>query len=59
MTDRRLLRYDGKRLSSVADLSALASFHCNDMVVDRLGRAYIGNFGFDLHRSQARSNRRS
>jgi sugar lactone lactonase YvrE len=49
MTDRRLLRYDGKRLSSVADLSALASFHCNDMVVDRLGRAYIGNFGFDLH----------
>ena len=49
MTDRRLLRYDGKRLSAVADLSALASFHCNDMVVDRLGRAYIGNFGFDLH----------
>ncbi len=49
MTDRRLLRYDGKRLSSVADLSALASFHCNDMVVDRFGRAYIGNFGFDLH----------
>ena len=49
MTDRRLLRYDGQRLTVVADLSGLASFHCNDMVVDRLGRAYIGNFGFDLH----------
>jgi sugar lactone lactonase YvrE len=49
MTDRRLLRFDGARLSTVADLSNLASFHCNDMVVDRVGRAYIGNFGFDLH----------
>jgi sugar lactone lactonase YvrE len=49
MTDRRLLRLDGTRLSEVADLSALASFHCNDMVVDTQGRAYIGNFGFDLH----------
>src|SRR3954470_16647917 len=42
MTDRSLLRYDGAALSRVADLSTLASFHCNDMVVDRLGRAYIG-----------------
>jgi sugar lactone lactonase YvrE len=32
-----------------ADLSAVASFHCNDMVVDARGRAYVGNFGFDLH----------
>jgi len=49
MTDRRLLRYDGSALTVVADLAALAGFHCNDMVVDRMGRAYIGNFGFDLH----------
>jgi len=48
MTDRRLLRLDGEGLSEVADLSRLASFHCNDMVVDRRGRAYIGNFGFDF-----------
>jgi sugar lactone lactonase YvrE len=48
MTDRRLLRLDGDVLRQVADLSALASFHCNDMVVDAQGRAYIGNFGFDL-----------
>jgi sugar lactone lactonase YvrE len=31
-----------------ADLSAIAGFHCNDMVVDGAGRAYVGNFGFDL-----------
>lgn len=48
MTDRRLLRLDGGRLSEVADLSALAPFHCNDMVVDAQGRAYVGNFGFDF-----------
>jgi sugar lactone lactonase YvrE len=49
MTDRRLLRLDGSTLGVVAELSGLASFHCNDMVVDGGGRAYIGNFGFDLH----------
>ena len=48
MTDRRLLRLDGTALTQVADLSALAPFHCNDMVVDAKGRAYIGNFGFDF-----------
>jgi sugar lactone lactonase YvrE len=48
MTDRRLLRQDGAHLTTLAELGALASFHCNDMVVDRLGRAYVGNFGFDM-----------
>lgn len=48
MTDRRLLRQDPGGLVTVADLAGLAPFHCNDMVVDRQGRAYIGNFGFDL-----------
>jgi sugar lactone lactonase YvrE len=48
MRDRSLLRLDPDGLALVADLSGLASFHCNDMVVDRQGRAYIGNFGFDL-----------
>lgn len=49
MNDRRLLRWDGAELTEVADLSNLASFYCNDMVVDGAGRAYVGNFGFDLH----------
>ncbi|MGB1087756.1 MAG: SMP-30/gluconolactonase/LRE family protein, partial [Alphaproteobacteria bacterium] len=35
-----------------ADLSDIATFHCNDMVVDNQGRAYVGNFGFDLHAAQ-------
>jgi sugar lactone lactonase YvrE len=48
MTDRRVLRLDGETLNEVADLSGLAPFHCNDMVVDSLGRAYVGNYGFDL-----------
>jgi len=49
MTRRRLMRLDDGRLSEYADLSRLASFHCNDMVADRQGRIYAGNFGFDLH----------
>lgn len=50
MTDRRLLRqeHDGS-LVEAADLSALAPWHCNDMVVDGQGRAYVGNFGFELY----------
>ena len=49
MTRRQILRFDGNNLAVHADLSHLASGHCNDMVVDLNGRAYIGNFGFDLH----------
>jgi len=49
MEDRSLLRFDGARLELHADLSPWATFHCNDMVVDERGRAYVGNFGFDLH----------
>jgi sugar lactone lactonase YvrE len=48
MRDRRLLRVDGGVPSVAADLSRLAAMHCNDMVVDAHGRAYVGNFGFDL-----------
>jgi len=49
MTDRKLMRLDRDGLKTVADLSKLAPFDCNDMVVDARGRAYVGNFGFDLH----------
>ncbi|WP_420993881.1 SMP-30/gluconolactonase/LRE family protein [Cupriavidus sp. 30B13] len=49
MRDRKVLRRerDGS-LAVHADLSAVATGHANDMVVDRHGRAYVGNFGFDL-----------
>ncbi len=54
MVDRKLLRLDPGRLTEVADMSALATFHCNDMVVDAKGRAYVGHFGFDIFTSQER-----
>lgn len=49
MRDRKILRreLDG-RLVQHADLAGIASGHVNDMVVDAQGRAYVGNFGFDL-----------
>lgn len=53
MLDRRVLRFDGKRLHLLADLSALATGPCNDMVVDTEGRAYVGNFGYDRHAGEA------
>ena len=53
MVDRRLLAVRDGRTEEVADLSELAPFHCNDMVVDARGNAYVGNFGFDLHDSEA------
>ena len=52
MLDRRLLRLDDEGLVEVADLSALATGPCNDMVVDAEGRAYVGNFGFDRHQGE-------
>jgi sugar lactone lactonase YvrE len=49
MADRRVLRRapDGE-VSVHADLAEHVEFALNDMVVDAQGRAYVGNFGFDL-----------
>jgi sugar lactone lactonase YvrE len=52
MLDRRLLAFGDGRERVVADLSALATGPCNDMVVDTQGRAYVGNFGFDRHQGE-------
>jgi sugar lactone lactonase YvrE len=51
MLDRRLLRQepDGE-LVEHADLNGIATWHCNDMVVDQVGRAYVGNFGYDIEK---------
>jgi sugar lactone lactonase YvrE len=40
---RQLLRYDGETVVTIADLSGLAPADLGDMVVDNLGRAYIGS----------------
>lgn len=49
MTDQRVLRRgpDGG-LTEHADISAHCVDKANDMVVDGAGRAWVGNFGFDL-----------
>ncbi|WP_074906644.1 SMP-30/gluconolactonase/LRE family protein [Nitrosomonas communis] len=49
MTERKVYRLTEQGLILHADLSSLAPFHCNDMVVAANGRAYVGNFGYDLH----------
>jgi sugar lactone lactonase YvrE len=48
--DQRILRRepDGT-LVTHADLSSHAAFHLNDLVVDAHGRAYVGDFGFNLY----------
>lgn len=45
MHDRRVLRIGADGTRTHADLSGIATWHCNDMFVDRGGRAYVANFG--------------
>ena len=53
MNDQKLLSFNKGELSEAADLSQLATHFCNDMVVDKKGNAYVGNFGFDLHAGES------
>jgi sugar lactone lactonase YvrE len=49
MRDRKVLRREADgSLVTHADLSKLAPWYLNDMLVDHDGRAWVGNFGFDL-----------
>src|ERR687886_797774 len=48
MKDQRLLRLDDGALRTHADLAPYCRGLLNDMVVDDAGRAYVGDFGFDL-----------
>ena len=51
MHNRQVLRRTADGTIAVhADLNDVAGWHCNDMVVDAKGRAYVGNFGFDMDR---------
>ncbi|OBH83332.1 SMP-30/gluconolactonase/LRE family protein [Mycobacterium sp. E2989] len=40
--DRKVLRYDGESVDTIADLTELAPENLGDMVIDDAGRAYIG-----------------
>jgi sugar lactone lactonase YvrE len=48
MFRKRLMRYADGQLSLYADLSGVAKGTIDDMIIDGLGRAYIGDLGFDL-----------
>jgi sugar lactone lactonase YvrE len=49
MCDRKVLRRENDgAIVEHADLSAIAPGYLNDMLVDDEGRAWVGNFGFDL-----------
>jgi sugar lactone lactonase YvrE len=56
MNDRQLLS-QGRDLmfANHADLSHFTQFPINDMVVDKQGRAYVGNFGFDFPKGKIES----
>ena len=54
MTDHTILRRgDTGAVTVHADLSEHCGGHLNDMVVDAAGRAYVGNFGWDLMGGEA------
>jgi sugar lactone lactonase YvrE len=48
MFRKRLIAYADGQLSLYADLSGIAKGTIDDMIVDGLGRAYVGDLGFDL-----------
>jgi sugar lactone lactonase YvrE len=48
MFRKRLMTYADGQLSLYADLSGTAKGTIDDMIVDGLGRAYVGDLGFDL-----------
>jgi sugar lactone lactonase YvrE len=51
MKDCRILRETrggSRQFALLADLSSIFSHHCNDMVVDSVGRAYVGGYSFDV-----------
>jgi sugar lactone lactonase YvrE len=48
MFSKRLLAWHNGGLSLYADLSKIATGTIDDMIIDGLGRAYVGDLGFDL-----------
>jgi sugar lactone lactonase YvrE len=53
MFERKLFRLNSPEIAEHADLSALARHSINDMAVDRVGRAYVGQSGFDYWAGEA------
>jgi len=47
-TEKKLMKVIEGALSVYADLTDVAAGDLNDLVVDDIGRIYVGNFGYDL-----------
>jgi sugar lactone lactonase YvrE len=45
--NRQVLHYDGETVSTLADLSGIVPASLGDMVVDDLGRAYVGSQAYE------------
>lgn len=45
--NRQVLRYDGEAVATVADVSGVVPANLGDMVIDDLGRAYVGSQAFE------------
>ncbi len=56
MFDRTLLRFANGEVSTLCDLSNIAAGTIDDMIVDGLGRIYIGDLGFDLMKGGSHDN---
>src|ERR1700730_17033755 len=48
MFRKHLMSYADGQLSPYADLSGIATGTIDDMIIDGLGRAYVGDLGFDM-----------
>jgi sugar lactone lactonase YvrE len=48
MLDRTIKAFRNGIWGLYADISGIATFHTNDLIVNNNGDIYIGNFGFDL-----------
>jgi sugar lactone lactonase YvrE len=55
--DRRILEVSEHENRPYADLAGIAAGWVNDMLVDRTGRIYVGNFGYDLFSEEPRATR--
>jgi sugar lactone lactonase YvrE len=47
-TARRLLQLADEGVIEVANLSGLVPYACGELIVDKQGRAYVGNIGYDF-----------
>ena len=53
-TDNQLLAVENGKLRQYADLSGHAAGYLNDFAIDRHGRIYVGNFGYDYDAGEPR-----